>query len=224
MPIKKNKKILFYIFLFLLIGTLNNKVLNNFEFPKINQIKITGLSDHENLEVSKSLEKYKFNNLFFLDELKIRETINAYNYIERYFVFKEYPSSLNVKIDKTKFLAYVNKDNKTFYLGSNGKLIYVKETLNKLPYIFGDLDVDKFFELLKIIDNSNFNFTDIKNLFFFPSGRWDIETYSGILIKLPKSKIKESINLSTKILKHENFKNTKVLDLRQQNQIIVNDE
>ena len=79
-------------------------------------------------------------------------------------------------------------------------------------------------KVLKIIDNSNFNFTDIKNLFFFPSGRWDIETYSGILIKLPKSKIKESINLSTKILKHENFKNTKVLDLRQQNQIIVNDE
>ena len=53
-----------------------------------------------------------------------------------------------------------------------------------------------FFELKKIIDNSNFKFKEIKNLFFFPSGRWDIETHNGVLIKLPKNNIKQLIKLS----------------------------
>jgi cell division protein FtsQ len=223
MPLQKNKRILFYIFLFLIIGTLNNKILSNFEFPKINKIYVTGLSEEENLEILKSLEKYKFYNLFILDKFKIKESINEYNFIEKFSITKEYPSSLNVKLNRTKFLAYVNKDNKTFYLGSNGKFIKANEISRKLPYIFGDLNVQKFFDFFNIINNSNFKFIDIKNLFFFPSGRWDIETYSGVLIKLPKQKLKESIDLSIEILKNENFKNVQTIDLRQHMQIIVNE-
>ena len=32
----------------------------------------------------------------------------------------------------------------------------------------------------KKIDETNFNFDEIKNLLYFKSGRWDIETYSGL--------------------------------------------
>ena len=46
---------------------------------------------------------------------------------------------------------------------------------------------------------------------------------SGILIKLPKKKLKDSIELSLKILKENNFQNIKTLDLRQNNLIIVNE-
>ena len=56
MHTKKNKKILIYLFLFCIIGTLNNKNLSNFHFPKINQINISGLDDQENSEILKSLE------------------------------------------------------------------------------------------------------------------------------------------------------------------------
>ena len=53
--------------------------------------------------------------------------------MESYVVFKTYPSSLNIKINKTKFLARVNISGKIFLVGSNGKLTENKFSNNKLP-------------------------------------------------------------------------------------------
>ena len=91
-----------------------------------------------------------------------------------------------------------------------------------MPYIFVDLNINKFLELKKFIDNSNLKYHEIKNLFFFSSGRWDIEIKSGILIKLPKEKLVESLDLSLSLLSNEKFKNNKSIDVRQKNQVIVN--
>ena len=67
-------------------------------------------------------------------------------------------------------------------------------------HIFGEFKVSNFFKLKKAMDEINFNFEDIKNLYFFQSGRWDIETNSGILIKLPKEKIKDSLQIFIDII------------------------
>ena len=37
-------------------------------------------------------------------------------------------------------MAYINKDNQNFYIGSNGKLIKTKNQTEELPYIYGDLN------------------------------------------------------------------------------------
>ena len=222
MLLKKNKKILLYLFLFLLFGTFNNKNLNNFEIPKINNIKVSGMNNKENFEILNSLEDIKIYSLFYLKKSKIEEFLNRYNYIEEFFVFKEYPSSLNIRLKKTIFLAYVKKDDKIFYLGSNRKLIKTKNHNNRLPYIYGNFDVEEFFNLKKIIEKSKLEFDEIKNLFFFPSKRWDIQTDSGVLIKLPKFKLKESLDLYIDLLKKEEFTNTKIIDLRQSDQVIIN--
>ena len=74
-----------------------------------------------------------------------------------------------------------NNTGRNFYVGSNGKLIETKNNSENLHYIFGDLDISKLLELKKFIDNSNLNYNEVKNLFFFSSGRWDIEIKSGIL-------------------------------------------
>ena len=98
--------------------------------------------------------------------------------------------------------------------------------LNKsknLPFIYGEFDIDKFFEIKEDIDQSNFKLSQVKNLFFFPSGRWDIETHQGILIKLPIFKVKESLNLYLELLNKDDFKNIKIIDLRQNNQVITNE-
>ena len=76
----------------------------------------------------------------------------------------------------------------------------------------------------KIIDNSTLEFKEIKNLFFFPSGRWDIELLSGILIKLPNERLKQSLDLSLNLLNNETFVNVKLIDVRQKNQVIVNEQ
>jgi len=222
MLLKKNKKILLYLFLFLLFGTFNNKNLNNFEIPKIDRIKVSGMSYQENFEILSSFENFKIYDLFFLKKRKIEELLNKYNYIDEFFIFKEYPSSLNIKLKKTKFLAYVEQDNKIFYLGSNGKLIKTQNHNNQLPHIYGNLNVEEFFNLKEIIIKSKLDFDEIKNFFFFPSGRWDIQTHTEVLIKLPKIKIKESLDLYIDLLKKEEFTNIKIIDLRQSGQVIVN--
>ena len=75
MPKRKSKKIFQYLFLFLIIGTLNNKNLSTFELPKIDEINVSGLSKKENLKVLKNLEKFKENNLFFLSKFELVKII-----------------------------------------------------------------------------------------------------------------------------------------------------
>ena len=68
---QKSKKIFIYFFLFLIIGTLNNKNINNFYFFKIDKILIKGLDEKSNNKLSQDLNFLKLNNLFFLNKLKI---------------------------------------------------------------------------------------------------------------------------------------------------------
>ena len=79
-----------------------------------------------------------------------------------------------------------------------------------------------FFELKEAIDQTSFDYNQIKKLFFFKSGRWDIETNDGLLIKLPTNEIKLSLKILILILKNNNTKKIKKIDLRQNNQIILN--
>ena len=48
MPQQINRKILLYFFLFIILGTLNNKNLSKLKFPKIDTIEIEGLDKKEN--------------------------------------------------------------------------------------------------------------------------------------------------------------------------------
>ena len=223
MPSQKNKKIFLYFFLFLFICTINNKDFNNFEFPKIDKIIVSGLSEKENLEFSKNMSVLKKYNLFSLSNLKLKQIIDNYNYIEEFLIFKKYPSTLDIYLQKAELIAYVNNNGKNFYIGSNRKFIKDNGQSQNLPFIYGNLDIDEFFDLKNNIDDSNFKFSEIKNLFFFKSGRWDIETYSGIFIKLPKTQIKESLNLYIELIKKKDFENIKTIDLRQNNQVIINE-
>ena len=221
MPQRRSKKIFIYLFIFLIIGTLNNKNLNNIYFSKVNIIKISGLDEKNNLQLANSLNFLKISNIFFLNKNKISVVINYNNLIEKYSVFKNYPSTLNIKVDKTKFLAALKKKGDNFFLGSNGKLIKIKNINEKIPFIFGDFKNKDFFELKKAIEETGFNYEEIKNLYSFQSGRWDIETKKGVLVKLPKKRIKKALEFAIDILERNNQINK--IDLRQYNQIIIND-
>tara|TARA_B100000035_G_scaffold123983_1_gene105540 strand:- start:1624 stop:2295 length:672 start_codon:yes stop_codon:yes gene_type:complete len=223
MHYRRSKKIFLYFFLFLIIGTFNNKNLNNFDFPRIKEINITGLDDKEIYELKEKLNFLMANNLFSLNKIKVEEIINSNNLVEYYSVIKKYPSSLRIVIKKTKFLAYVKQNEKTFLLGSNGKLIDIQEMSQNLPMIFGNFENNNFFRIKKMIDKIDFDYKDIKNLFFFKSGRVDIETISGVVIKLPINQFEESFKLVIKILNDDQFKNVKEIDLRQKNQVVLSE-
>lgn len=222
MPQTKSKKILLYFFLFLLIGTTNNKNLNNLESTKIKNVVVSGLDEKNNYELVNNLNFLKTESLFFLDKKKVIKMINSNNLIEKYSVFKKYPSEIKIKVDKTNFLAQLKQGNENYLFGSNGKFIKTISFKSNIPFIFGNFDKENFFKLKKAIDETDFKYDEIKNLFFFPSGRWDIETNSGLLIKLPRDNFKKSLDLLVNFLENTKKDEINKIDLRQTNQIITN--
>ena len=217
-----NKKIILYISLVIILGTFNNKNLKNFDLPKINMVNIEGIEFNDN-EYLKIMNLIKLNNLLSIQKSQIKEILNSNNFIEEYEVFKKYPSSLEIKIEKTNFLASTNINGKNYLVGSNGKFINTKDYSQNLPFIFGNFETEKFLEFKNIILQTDFKYNNIKNFYYFPSGRWDIEMNSEVLIKLPITGIKDSLNLSIDLLDDIEFSNIKILDIRQKNQIVLND-
>ena len=224
MQLRLSKKILFYIFLIIFLSTFNNKYFLKNGLKPIDEITVIGLNEREMQDLLSNLELHNLKNIFFLNKFELEEKLKANKLIENYTVFKRYPSSIEIRVSKTKFLANVFKDGKTFVLGSNGKLISSIDKNNNLPNIFGDYDKASFFNLLQSIKKSKFELSRVKNLYFFKSGRWDIETSQNVIIKLPKENLEASLNLSLDVLNNNEFKNIKILDIRQDNQVIVNEE
>ena len=143
--------------------------------------------------------------------------------MEKYSIFKRYPSSIDISIEKTKFLGRINDNGKIFLVGSNGKLTDNDSLNNQLPFIFGNPDIDEFLNFKKIIDQSKISYEEINNLYFFSSKRWDLEIRNNVIIKLPNDYIKESLDLALEFLHSNEFRDIKIIDARIKNQIILND-
>ncbi|MDA9606968.1 cell division protein FtsQ, partial [Candidatus Pelagibacter sp.] len=112
-------------------------------------------------------------------------------------------------------------NNGKYLVGANGKLIKDKNNNELIPYIFGEFNTQDFLLFTQNIEKSIFSFLNLKTLYFFPSGRWDILTDNGILIKLPLNNISDSLNLAYKIINNEDMKNINLIDLRINNHLII---
>ncbi len=215
---RKSKKILIYFFLLLLVGSINNINLNTLELHNINNINIVGLEVEDKSSLHQNIKNFNLDNIFSISKIDLINEIESNAIIEKYSIFKRYPSSLDFKIKKTKFLARLNKNGQIFYIGSNGKFIKNDFLNNQLPFIFGSPTVGEFFRIKKIIDESKISYEEIKNLYFFPSKRWDLELRDNTIIKLPNDNVNIAINLAMKFLNDNKF-----IDARIENQIILDD-
>ena len=215
---RKSKKILIYFFLLLLVGSINNINLNTLELQNINDINIVGLEVKDKSSLHQNIKNFNLNNIFSISKIDLINEIESNSIIEKYSIFKSYPSSLDIKIEKTKFLARINKNGQIFYIGSNGRFIKNDFLNNQLPFIFGNPKMDEFFRIKKVVDESKISYSEIKNLYFFPSKRWDLELRDNTIIKLPNDNVNPAINLAIKFLD-----NNKFIDARIENQIILDD-
>ena len=220
---RKSKIILIYFFLLIILGSVNNLSLSKIKLNKVENINISGLDSSDNIIIQNDLKSLNLGSIFLLDENSIGKVIDSNNLIQKYKIFKKYPSTLDIEIEKTDFLAKINQDGKTFIIGSNGKLIKNNSSINNLPFIFGNPDISEFLSLKNIIDSSNILYDEIENFYFFKSKRWDVELTNNILIKLSEDNLKESLNNAFKFMNNINLENTKVIDARIKNQIILND-
>ena len=219
---RKGKKILIYFILLLLVGSINNIVLNDIKFKKIEDINVNGLTDIDNLILFHEIKNLNLGNIFFISKKKLQDEINLNSLVENYNIFKRYPSSLDINIKQTEFLARINNNGKIFLVGSNGKLLRNNFFNNKLPFIFGKPEIKDFLDFKKIIDQSRLSYDEVKNLYFYSSKRWDLELKNNIIIKLSSSYPKDSLQLAFEFLHNSDLTNIKIIDARVKNQIILN--
>ena len=220
---KKGKKILIYLFFFLLLGTINNYTFFNLQLFKIKNFQIIGLENNYKTELENNLHGTQFN-IFFINKNYLISILNSNTLIETFQVFKIYPSSLDIKIKKTNFLARLNINGDIFLIGSNGKLIkdFTLSNSEMLPFIFGNPKEEEFLKIFSIISASDFNYKNVKNLFFYKSGRIDIELKDNILIKLPLDNLENVFNNISQLISNNQF-NKKIIDARVPDQIILYD-
>jgi cell division protein FtsQ len=216
-----SRKIVVYLLIFFSVSSIGNYHLISFNSFKNIQFNIVGLDDSNILNMIKNFDNLKIKNIFFLNKSKISEIIESDTLVENYSVFKKYPSNLIIQIKDTNFLAKINLNNEIYIVGSNGKLINYNYKSDNLPFIFGKPEIDEFLNFKKLIDESKFSYDQIKNLYFFPSKRWDVELNNEVLLKLSKRDIKDSLNLAFDFFNNTNFKEIKLIDARIKNQIII---
>ena len=206
MPLSKNKKILIYLFLLIIFGSINNKSFTNINFFEIKNLSLVGLNsvDEKNNLLLK-FEKIKKKNIFFLEKKELVKILNSNNLIESFLINKNYPSDINIVIKKTTFLANIKILDENFFIGSNKKLIKSLVNDPNLPTVYGNPSLKDFFSINEKILKSSFKPNDIKKLYFFPSKRWDLELKNGTLIKLPINNSIKSLNNYFKIKIYHNL-------------------
>ena len=222
------KKYLFYILLLLSLSTINN--LNLIEtkelLSKIELIEVKGINKKINQQVKKKLSFLINSNIYLLDKEQINSILEDYNFLENYKVSKIYPSKIQINLKKTKLIATTTQNQRKYVVGLNGKLIEKEliEIDKELPNIFGEFYGEKFISLILKINGRDLNYRDIKNFYFFPSGRWDIQMKNNLIIKLPRDNVESTFNKVNKMIKNEITRNKNILDLRMTDQIILFDE
>ena len=220
---QKSKIIIIYFFLFLLVGSINNNSLNRIQLEKIKNIKISGLGESENKNLLENILNLNLKNIFLLNGNEVSKLISSNSLVQNYEIFKKYPDTIDIKIEKTNFLAKININGKMSLIGSNGKLSDISFSDMELPFIFGKPEIDEFIKFTNVLNESKFSLDQVKNLYFFPSKRWDLELKNNIILKLSQSNTRLSLDQAFELLNDNNFNDIKVVDARIINQIILND-
>ena len=217
--ISRKKKVYIYFFLLIFLSTIFNFNIKGFYEKNFKII---------NLENSDDLLVYELNNLINQNILKLNKN-EIYNYLENYPILnsfkinKVYPNKLKIELIRTKHLAKISYKNEIFFIGENGKLFQDDIENLKIPMIQGDVNIKKVNIFLNLLKKTSLDLSEIKFLKFFPSGRWDIIFNNDRIIKLPRKDVLKLLTKVELLLKDQNF-NTKIIDLRINNKIILSDE
>ena len=220
----KYKLYLYIFFLIFLTSIFNFKFLDNYQgMFSLKKININGVSYKEKKNIEEELSDLKNINIFKITDNKVLEKLAKFNFIESINVKKIIPSTINLNLSKTSILGrtFINGDE--FYIGKNGKFINSNQIYQKYntPTVFGEFQIKEFLKLYNILNNQQLKINSVEQYYFFKNRRWDLVFSNGLILKLPSKNIINSIKIYKKLLDSGNLKNTKIIDLRVIDQIIV---
>ncbi len=222
--ISRLKLYLYLLFFVFLSSIFNFKLIENFQDRFIlKQVNVNGLSNNEKKIIESELSNYQNINIFKLSEDKLIESLDKFNFLENISVNKIIPSTININLSKTSILGKTILNGEKFYIGENGKFINSNQLFEKndVATVFGNFKIDEYLNLLKILKDHNLNINTIKKYYYYKNKRWDILFSNELTLMLPSKNIENSIKIYKKLLDNGNLINTKIVDLRIINQIIL---
>ena len=86
-------------------------------------------------------------NILLVEKDEIKKVLSNFSIIQEYNIKKIYPSTININIKPTRFIARLSSNDQL--VGGNGKLIEDKENNMILPYIFGEFYPQDFLKFKK---------------------------------------------------------------------------
>ena len=220
--IQKNKFFLL-IFLFTILTTYNfNEQKQNLSiiFP-IKKIIIDEVYTFDLTKLKSELNFLRNTSLFFLKEKEIIKIIDKYDFISSIQLKKKYPDTLKIKISENMPVAIEVIKRKKFYLTKDGKKLKYRKlkVFENLPIIFGNHK--NFNSFFKDLEKNNFKIEDIKALYYFEVGRWDILLKNEKTIKLPKKDYQNILMKIDTVLNDTSFSRYKIFDYRTKGQLIL---
>ncbi len=220
----KSKLYLYLFFLIFLSSIFNFEFLENYQDKfSLKSININGVSLKEKKYIEEELNKLKNTSIFKITEDNVLEILTKFNFIESIYVKKIIPSSINVNLSRTSILGKTFINGEEFYIGKNGKYINSNQIYEKFntPIVFGEFHIKEFLNLYNILNEQQLKIDSIEQYYFFKNRRWDLVFTNGLILKLPSKNIINSIKIYKKLLDNDNLKNTKIIDLRVIDQIIM---
>ena len=220
----KYKLYLYLIFLIFLSSIFNFKFLENYQdMFSLKTININGISYKEKKNIEEELSNFKNTNIFKITDNKVLEKLTKFNFIESINVKKIIPSSINVNLSKTSILGKTYINGEEFYIGKNGKYINSDQIFKKYKTatVFGEFEIEEFLNLYNILNNHQLEIGNIKQYYYFKNRRWDLVFSNDLVLKLPSKNKSDSIKIFKQLMDNDNLINTKIIDLRVFNQIIM---
>ena len=222
--ISKYKLYLYLIFLIFLSSTFNFKFLENYQDKfRLKSININGVSYKEKKYIEEELNKLKNKSIFDIKKNNVLEILTKFNFIENIYVKKIIPSSININLSKTSILAKTFINGEEFYTGKNGKYINSNQIFKKYKTatVFGEFEIKEFLNLYNILNSHQLEVGNIEQYYYFKNRRWDLVFSNDLVLKLPSKNKSDSIKIYKQLMHSDNLINTKIIDLRVFNQIIM---
>ena len=225
LPSISKYKLYLYLFFFIFLSSIFNfKFSENYnDMFNLKIIDINGVSYNEKRNIKDELNDFKNKNIFKIKEQNVLKKLEKFKIIESINVKKILPSSININLSTTSILGKTFLNGEEFYIGKNGKFINSNQIFEKYKTatIYGKFEVKEFLNLYNILNSQQLKTNDIDYYYYFKNRRWDLVFSNGLILKLPNKNKKDSIKIFKQLINNDKLTNTKIIDLRVSNQIII---
>ena len=206
--------LLISIFTMFLVINFNPYLLNN--FFEVKDIRING-TEKTNPDELRQILTPNLNNLISFDKDHAKSLLEQVGWVKRVNIKKIYPNTLIINIIETDPFAIYYDNQNNYLIDIDGQIISSNPDINvykNLLIVRGEEAKTKLNEIIKEI---NIYFPDVRNrineLEFIEKRRWNLFLSGNLLIKLPDTEVKESLNNLKKLFEDKQVLESNIIEV-----------